>query len=219
MGIGSCRKPRCVGAIATYLNAGLWGSRFVGDCEVSTNGERVWLKGRRMPAWMAWARVLSYVAFLPVAFFTGVLLGETVLGHRGYPPYYYLASLLLTFLLVVLGLWGAGIWHTTLGSYEAVSWPVARGRQLSMRFIRSREGRRTTVWTALNSFIPLNRGMIQMEVPIGPGGKPRRLILKARDTELRSILLVLSGTYYGPVRQEALQLMDEAVDPWSWSRN
>lgn len=219
MGIVSSRKPRCVGAIATYLNAGLWGSRFVGDCEVSTNGERVWLKGRRMPAWMAWARVLSYVAFLPVAFFTGVLLGETVLGHRGYPPYYYLASLLLTFLLVVLGLWGAGIWHTTLGSYEAVSWPVGRGRQLGVGSVRSREGRRTTVWTTLNSFIPLNRGMIQVEVPIGPGGKPRRLILRARDTELRSVLLVLSGTYYRPVRQEALQLTDEAADPWSWSRN
>jgi len=218
LGIGSSRKPRCVGAIATYLNAGLWGSRFVGDCEVSTNGERVWLKGRRMPAWMAWARVLSYVAFLPVAFFTGVLLGETLLGHRGYPPYYYLASLLLTFLLVVLGMWGAGIWHTTMGSYEAVSWPVARGRALGLGSAGKERGRRT-LWTTLNSFIRLNRRMIQVEVPIGPNGKPRRLILRARDTEIQSLMLVLSGTYYGPVRQEALQLMDDVADPWSWSRN
>jgi hypothetical protein len=86
MSLGSSRKPRCVGAMATYLNAGLWGSRFVGDCEVSTNGEMIWVKGHRVPVWMAWARVASYVAFLPVGFFSGVLLGETLLGHRGYPP-------------------------------------------------------------------------------------------------------------------------------------
>ena len=61
--------------------------------------------------------------------------------------------------------------------------------------------------------------MIQVEVPIGPNGKPRRLILRARDTEIQSLMLVLSGTYYGPVRQEALQLMDDVADPWSWSRN
>ena len=55
------------------------------------------------------ARFGSYLAFFPVGLYTGFMLGETVLGHRGYPPYYYLASMLLTFLLVVLGFWGSGI--------------------------------------------------------------------------------------------------------------
>lgn len=216
MSVVSSRKPRCIGAIATYLNAGMWGSRFVGDCEVSTNGERVWLKGRRVPAWMAWARVLSYVAFLPVGFYTGILLGETLHGHQGYPPYYYLASSLLTFLLVVLGMWGAGIWHTTLGSYEAVSWSVTEGRALG--FGRGK-GRWSTLWFILNKFVNLS-GLIQVEVPIGPKGKPRRLILRARDTERNSVMLVLTGTYYGPVKREVIRMMDEeGSDPWSWSRN
>ena len=52
-------------------------------------------------------------------------------GNWGYPPYYYLISLLLTFLLVVLGLWGAGIWAESLGSYESVSWPAAEGRVIN----------------------------------------------------------------------------------------
>jgi hypothetical protein len=123
----SARKLRCVGAIATYLNAGLWGSRFIGDCEVSTNGERVWLKGRRVPAWVSWMRVLSYFAFIPVGFYTGWILGETLLGHWGYPPYYYLLAALMSFLLVVLGLWGAGIWTESLSSYDVVSWPATKG--------------------------------------------------------------------------------------------
>ena len=127
MEVVSARKPRRVCATASYLNAGLWGSRFVGECELATNGERVWLKGRRVPVWMTLARVFGYLAFLPVGLYTGFLLGETLLGHWGYPPYYYLASALLTFLLVVLGLWGAGIWNKEVSSYESVVWQVPRG--------------------------------------------------------------------------------------------
>ncbi len=129
MAVTSGRKPRCVGAIATYLNAGLWGSRFIGDCEVSTNGERVWLKGRRVPAWVSLMRVICFVAFIPVGFYAGWILGETLIGHWGYPPDYYLASALLTFLLVVLGMWGAGIWTDSMSSYEVVSWPASKGSE------------------------------------------------------------------------------------------
>ena len=109
MNTACSRKPQRVCAMATYLNTGLWGSRFVGNCELATNGEKIWLTGRRLPVWMTVARFGSYLPFFPVGLYTGFMLGETVLGHRGYPPYYYLASMLLTFLLVVLGFWGSGI--------------------------------------------------------------------------------------------------------------
>jgi hypothetical protein len=207
------RKPRCVAATATYLNAGLWGSRFVGDCEISTNGERVWLKGRRVPAWVAWVRVISYVAFLPVGFYTGVMLGQTLVGHWGYPPYYYLASALLTFLLVVLGLWGADIWTDSLSSYKVVSWPVSGGRASSHAFGRG-AAPGDTVWTVMNTLVNFT-GLAQVQIPIGRNGKPRRLILKARDAEAHKVMLVLSGVYQSPPGRETA----EAADPWAWSRN
>ncbi len=199
--------------MATYLNAGLWGSRFIGDCEVSTNGETVWVKGRRAPVWMAFVRVVCYVAFLPVGFYTGVLLGETLVGHWGYPPYYYLVSALLSFLLVVLGLWGAGIWKDKSGSYEVVSWPASKVGAVA----RTSSGgavRGHAVWKIMNTFLNVS-GLIQVQVPIGPGGKPRRLVLKVREAEAASLLLVLSGAYYGSGWRDA----NDATDPWRWSRN
>jgi hypothetical protein len=216
MSVVSSRKPRFVGATASYLNAGLWGSRFVGDCEVATNGEMVWLKGHRMPVWMAWARVLSYLSFFPVGFYTGFLVADTLGGHRGYPPYYYLAATLLTFLLVVLGLWGSGIWNRGIGTYEAVSWPVS-ARQAMKRPSSKKAIRRRAVWMFLNTFVNMNH-LIQIQVPIGPNGKPRRLILSTRDTERGALTSVLSGIYYGQVSPTMLDA-PEAQDPWGWSRN
>jgi hypothetical protein len=216
MSVVSSRRPRFVGATASYLNAGPWGSRFVGDCEIATNGDQVWVKGRRVPVWMAWARVVSYVGFFPVGFYTGFMVADTVLGHRGYPPYYYLASTLLMFLLVVLGMWGAGIWHESLGTYEAVSWPVSKTRSLG----QPRGGGATTrraLWKVLNRFFNVNH-LVQIEIPIGPGGKPRRLILTTRGTQPNSLVSVLSGTYYGQVSHAMLEASDSA-DPWGWSRN
>jgi hypothetical protein len=214
MDIAAGRKPRRVCATATYLNAGLWGSRFVGDCELATNGDKVWLKGHRVPVWMTMARVFGYMAFLPVGLYTGVLLGETLLGHRGYPPYYYLASALLTFLLVVLGLWGAGIWNTEVSSYESVAWPVLRGSVV--RVNGASAGNRSGLWGFMNKFVHFD-GSIQIEVPIGPGGKPRRLVLKTRGVDAATLMSVLSGVYYG---QANLQSFDGAgKDPWDGSRN
>jgi hypothetical protein len=217
MSFGSVRKPRCIGAMATYLNAGLWGSRFVGDCEVSTNGERVWLKGYRVPPWVAIVRVISFVAFLPVGFYTGLIFGQTMVGHWGYPPYYYLISMLLTFLLVVLGLWGAGIWTESLGSYESVSWPAAEGRIVVKGAGAIR--RRRSLWLAANRLVSVN-DLVQVQVPVGRGGKPRRLILKASDAEAGSLKLVLAGVYYGQTHAEpSFDSPDGWHDPWRGSRN
>jgi hypothetical protein len=210
------RKPRSIGATASYLNAGLWGSRFVGNCEIVTNGERVWVTGTRIPVWMTLARVASFVAFLPVGFYTGVMVGETVLGHRGYPPYYYLMSALLTFLLIVLGMWGSGIWHESLGSDDTVSWPAPKGRSL-MEAYGEDQTRGHGVWSFLNKFFNVT-GSVQIHVPIGPGGKPRRLVLKTKDTGVYSLMSVLSGAYYGQTSQEAIQ-MARGGDPWGWTRN
>jgi hypothetical protein len=209
------RKPRRVCATASYLNAGLWGSRFVGECELATNGEKVWLKGRRVPVWMTLARVFGYTAFLPVGLYTGFLLGETLLGHAGYPPYYYLASALLTFLLVVLGLWGAGIWNGEVSSYESVVWAVHRGS--IARAHAMPVGKRSAFWGFMNTFVHFN-GAIQIEVPIGPGGKPRRLVLKSRGVDAATLMSVLSGVYYGQMNQRPPQPL-EGSDPWDWSRN
>lgn len=217
MSVVSSRKPRFAAATASYLNAGLWGSRFVGDCEVATNGEQVWLKGHRIPIWLAIARVISYVGFFPVGFYAGFLVADTVLGHRGYPPYYYLSAALLTFLLVVLGLWGAGIWKEKLGAYEAVSWPVSEARAAGGQR-GHRAQRKRAVWAFLNTFVNVN-GLIQIEVPIGPGGKPRRLILSARDTESGALMSVLAGVYYGRVGPTGLDMPERPHDPWGWSRN
>ncbi|NLE10269.1 MAG: hypothetical protein GX630_02080 [Actinobacteria bacterium] len=218
MSIVSSRKPRFIGATASYLNAGLWGSRFVGDCEVATNGEQVWLKGRRIPVWMVWARVLSFVGFFPVGFYAGFLVADTMQGHRGYPPYYYLAAALLTFLLVVIGMWGSGIWHQKVGEYEAVSWPVSAARAIK-RPDDKKAIRRRAIWLFLNTFVNMNH-LIQVEVPIGRGGKPRRLILSARNTEKSSLTSVLSGAYYGQGKMSPLMFeMPDNPDPWGWGRN
>jgi hypothetical protein len=210
----SGRKPRCVAATATYLNAGLWGSRFIGDCEISTNGDRVWLKGSRVPVWVAWVRVISYVAFLPVGFYTGVVFGQTLVGHWGYPPYYYLASALLTFLLVVLGLWGADIWTDSLSSYEVVSWPASAALHSTTTSRGASQG--DTVWGVMNTLVNFT-GLTQVEIPIGRDGKPRRLVLKARDAEAHKVMLVLAGVCQTPAGREAAE--PQGPDPWAWSRN
>lgn len=211
----SGRRLRRVCATASYLNAGLWGSRFVGECELATNGEKVWLKGRRVPVWMTLARVFGYTAFLPVGLYTGVLLGETLLGHRGYPPYYYLASALMTFLLVVLGLWGAGIWNSEVSSYESVVWPVAKGSTMSLSAMPI--GKRKAFWGFMNTFVHFD-GAIQIEVPIGPGGKPRRLVLKTKGVDAATVMSVLSGVYYGQMNQQRAQEQPGGSDQWDWSR-
>jgi hypothetical protein len=195
MSFASGRKPRCVMAMATHLNAGICGSRFVGDCQIGTNGETIWLRGRRVPAWVSWMRVISCAVFVPVGFVAGVVLAETVVGHWGYPPYYYLASALLTFLLVVLGTWGAGIWTDSLSTYVTVSWPAPKGRCADNGPGGGASGA-TKLWSVSNKLISPS-GLIQAEVPIGPGGTPRRLVLKVRGNEARSLTMVLSGSYYG----------------------
>ena len=215
MEVTSSRKPRRVCATASYLNAGLWGSRFVGDCEIATNGEKVWLTGHRIPVWVTLARVLSFVAFLPVGLYTGWLVGETLVGHRGYPPYYYLASALLTFLLVTLGMWGAGIWNQQLSSFDAVVWPVSAARKIA----RGESGRQRSLWQFLNTHVRVN-GSIQMEVPAGPNGKPRRLVLKARGVDAATLMSVLSGVYYSQVSENPFDMPEPSKsDSWGWSRN
>lgn len=52
------------------------------------------------------------------------------------------------------------------------------------------------LWTLSNKFVSPT-GLIQAEVPIGPGGAPRRLVLKVQGNEARSLSMVLSGSYYG----------------------
>jgi hypothetical protein len=193
----SGRRPRCVMAMATHLNAGIWGSRFVGDCQIGTNGETIWLRGRRVPAWVSWMRVISCAVFLPVGLVSGVVLSETLIGHWGYPPYYYLASALLTFLLVVLGTWGAGIWTESLSSYVTVSWPAPRVLSAAKGPGGGTIGA-SKLWALSNRFVsPV--GLIQAEVPIGPGGAPRRLVLRVQGNEAHSLSMVLSGSYYGQV--------------------
>jgi hypothetical protein len=214
MEIATARRPRRVCATASYLNAGLWGSRFVGECELATNGERVWLKGHRVPVWMTLARIFAYLAFLPVGLYTGVLLGETLLGHRGYPPYYYLASALLTFLLVVLGLWGAGIWDKEVGSYESVVWQVPRRPVIMLQEVPATK--RKGFWGLMNTFVHFDNA-IQLEVPIGPGGKPRRLVIKTKGVDAATVMSVLSGVYYGQMNQKASEQADPP-DQWTWSR-
>ncbi len=215
MEIAAGRRPRKVCATASYLNAGLFGSRFVGECELATNGEKVWLKGHRVPVWMTLARVFGYTAFLPVGLYTGVLLGETLLGHRGYPPYYYLASALLTFLLVVLGLWGAGIWNKEVSSYESVVWAVPRRQMMTVESLPPEK--RRAFWGFMNTFVHFD-GAIQIEVPIGPGGKPRRLVLRTKGVDAATLMSVLSGVYYGQASQQVSE-MPGKPDPWNWSRD
>jgi hypothetical protein len=215
MEVASSRKPRRVCATATYLNAGLWGSRFVGDCEIATNGEKVWLTGHRIPLWVTLARVFSFVAFLPVGLYTGWLLGETLLGHRGYPPYYYLASALLTFLLVTLGMWGAGIWNRQLGSFDAVVWSVGQADKPR----RGGAARERSLWHFMNTAVHVD-GSIQLEIPVGPNGKPRRLVLKARGVDAATLVSVLSGVYYGQTSQDPFDMSRlPHSDHWTWSRN
>lgn len=214
MQVASSRMPRRVRARATYLNAGLWGSRFIGDCEIATNGEKVWLTGHRVPVRVTVARVFSFVAFLPVGLYAGWLVGDTIMGHRGYPPYYYLASALLTLLLVTLGMWGAGIWNRELGSYDVVVWPVGAAK----RSAGIASGRQRSLWQFMNSFVHVS-GSIQIEIPVGPNGKPRRLVLKARDVDAATLVSVLSGLSYGRANDDPFGLAQPPrSEDWDWSR-
>jgi hypothetical protein len=195
MSVVAARRPRCIGAMATHLNAGLWGSRFVGECQIGTNGETVWVRGWRVPVWVSWVRMISCAVFVPVGFYAGVVLGETLVGHWGYPPYYYLASALLTFLLVVIGTWGAGIWTETLSTYQTLAWKVPKGVNIAgLAGVGAAGG--TKLWNISNRLFSVT-GLVQVHVPIGPGGAPRRLVLKAYNGDARTVELVLSGVYYG----------------------
>jgi len=210
------RRPRRIRATATHLNAGPWGSRFVGECEIVTNGERVWVMGPRVPVWVACARVFGYVGLIPAAFGAGVVLVETLLGRRGYPPYYHLAAALLTFLLVIIGLWMAGIWSRDLGTFDTVSWPVAK----STTPVQTKDKGRTwwTVsWADMKRFFNMT-GLLEVEVPVGPGGRSRRLILKSRGTGAHSVAAVLSGDCRSRPGPEAGEEPSE-LDNWGWSRH
>ena len=77
-------------------------------------------------------------------------------------------------------------------------------------------GKRKAFWGFMNTFVHFDSA-IQIEVPIGPGGKPRRLVLKTKGVDAATVMSVLSGVYYGQMSQKASEPAG-SPDQWTWSR-
>ena len=98
---------------ATYINAGLRGSRFIGNCEVSTEEGTVRLTGHRMPLGLVWVRSICYVLFVPWVLFTLPAIAITVTRPDGW---WYIAAIDgCLFLVIAVGLGGVDIRTTYRG--------------------------------------------------------------------------------------------------------
>jgi hypothetical protein len=177
-------------AYATYMNAGLRASHFVGTCEVVTDGRRVWLKGKRIPMWVSGVRAVCYVLFAPLGVFTFMMLSDYVVGRQVHALYLggpAVPALVLVSILMA----GGDRWAARQARYDCRSWPATAESALK------RSGIRRTLDDYLRPVSDANpagpRCLVEGQVPLGPHGRMRRIVLLAAEPDCDSVLRTLSG--------------------------
>jgi hypothetical protein len=181
-------------AYATYINAGLRASHFVGPCEVGTDGRRVWLKGKRVPLWVSGVRAVCYVLFAPLGFFTFMMLSDWVVGKK-VEALYLGGPAVPTLVLVSVLMAGGDRWAARQARDDSVSWPATARSELQRTRVRKSIVDHLRPFSEANPAGP--RCLVRGKVPLGPHGRLRRIALLAPETEGESLLRTLSG--YPPV--------------------
>ena len=182
---------------ATYINAGLRGSRFIGNCEVSTEEGTVRLTGHRMPLGLVWVRSICHVLFVPWVLFTLPAIAITVTRLDGW---WYIAAIdVCLFLVIAVGLGGVDIWTTYRGPQETVNWHPEEASPLKHTFDQT-----ASVGPILPSLayrFAKGQCVTKLRVPIGPNEKLKLLALRTEPHELDVLALGLSGVegYQGVV--------------------
>ncbi len=169
---------------ATYVNAGLRGSRFMGTCEVFGSDGEVSVTGHRMPLWLVRVRALCYVLFVPWIFVT--LASVMAVSERFDGWLWVLAIEVPLTLAVFLGIGVGDIWVVRRGPVETVTW---RASQAST----PRYGRDST-----QGAVPMVAWeIVSVRAPIGPAGKSRVLTLRAAMLDDQTLVESLKGGVVG----------------------
>jgi hypothetical protein len=176
-------------ARATYINAGLRGSRFIGDCEVIASDGIVRLSGHRMSMAHSWIRSICYVLFVPRVLIAFSTFGFVAAGENGWP--YAVAVTAGMFLLIAVGLGGVDIWNTYRGPEEAVSWRSVEGVRLQRTYDQTASLGGTG--TTLVYRHALERCVVKLRAPIGPNGKLRLVALRSEPQQVGVLEWILSG--------------------------
>jgi hypothetical protein len=174
---------------ATYVNAGLRGSRFMGWCEIGTADGDVWLTGHRMPKLLSWARALCYVLFAPWIFISIGAVGMTAGRAAGWQYPFAIAVLLFIFIAVVLG--GGDIWATYRGPMETVRWRVSDATSPKRTFDSTAS--MGPLGPTLLARAAAGRCVTSLRAPIGPQGRRRLVALRSSTAECEVVVQLLQG--------------------------
>ena len=176
-------------AYATYINAGVRGSRFMGDCEVSAPESIVQLTGRRMPKAQVWVRAFCYVIFVPWALMLLGVIAMVAARENGWPIFVMIEA--AGFLVIAIGLGAGDIWAAKRGPMETVQWRPA----LATTPKRTLDGTVSATGVADTLAYRYAKGkcVVRLRAPIGPGGRLRLLALRTELYEQETLARVLSG--------------------------
>jgi len=185
-------EPVTCEAFATYVNAGLRGSRFMGACEVGTADGTVWVTGHRMPTWLVWIRASAYVVFVP---WIPILMVAMIVTYNQEPGWQgILAAAIVGFLYVAAALGIGDVWAARKAPVETVRWQATDASPVKQHYDRtaSATGLADTALVRLAG----GKSVAELRVPVGPRGQRRLLALRA-DVELRERLAwILRGGQY-----------------------
>jgi hypothetical protein len=176
-------------AYATYINAGLRGSRFMGECEVSSSSGTVRLIGRRMPIAQVRFRAFCYVLFVPWAL---MLLGTIVMvaGHdQGWPIFVAIEA--VGFLVIAVGMGVGDVWVAHRGQRDTVEWLPSQATSPQQAFDSTKA--LTGVADTLAYRYASGKCVVKLRAPIGPRGKLRLVALRCDPGEVESLQRILSG--------------------------
>ena len=110
-------------AYATYVNASLTGSRFMGLCTVRAVDGQVQVTGHRMPVWLVLVRSLCYLLFVAWIFISiaAVAMASSHARDWQYPVMIAIGL----FIVVLLGIGVGDLWAERRGPVQTVTWRAA----------------------------------------------------------------------------------------------
>ncbi len=177
-------------AYATYINAGLRGSRFMGDCEISSSKGVVRLTGRRMSMAQAWVRAFCYVLFVPWALLLLGTIGMVAGDAPGWPLFVAIEA--VGFVVIAAGLGVGDIWVARRGRTESVDWRASEATTPERKVDSAKS--LTGIADSLAYRYASGKQVLKMRVPIGPNGKLRLLALRCEPRELENVEWLLAGS-------------------------
>jgi hypothetical protein len=181
---------------ATHQNAGLLGSRFVGECEIGTDEGEVWLTGHRMPVALVRARALCDVLLVPWIFIAIAATVATV-DRDPISPYLVAATIAL-FAMVAAVLVGGDLWAARRARIETVSWRPEEAT--APRPAVDQTASFGALGSSLLARATAGRCVTQVRAPIGPDGSRVRVVLRSELSERHAVAQILSG---GSIEQGA----------------